>query len=387
MKKSALLALILLIIFTQLCSAAHQATNIYSSLSPTNFIVGKNADIRYIFELSAETNAKADSFIISNAFFDYPINNVTSITVLDSISSNAQWLMHSTSRPSGDNQFTWNYNNGLLTLLTKISAVTTAQKVYIHFQQDLPTITGTNYIYNSLYSNSGTDDRILKACTNKALPWNLDLMPDALNKFELKGYPTICTAGRTWNNVTKVTVIAYDRFNNIKTDCTNNFYFATTSLFHYLKYSNNNTSCTLRLSDRGMKSFDGTDFEFDVAGNQYLIVTNTYSNKVRRSGVIQVTASTCNNFLSRISVQTAMVYTPFSIIITGVTDSYGNKINDIAVISVTNTGISNALNNIVVNNGIGSNSQIIKTAFTNNVIFKVRVGTISNYLSLSNVLP
>ncbi len=40
-----------------------------------------------------------------------------------------------------------------------------------------------------------------------------------------------------------------------------------------------------------------------------------------------------------------------------------------------------------MNNGIGSNTQIILDTSTNEILFKIRMGTYSNYISISNITP
>ncbi|MBN1898757.1 MAG: hypothetical protein JW827_08270, partial [Spirochaetes bacterium] len=304
--------------------ADHQATNIIATIYPTNYTVGQTSDLKYSFNIDDVTNGRVDTFIIYNPYTNYHINNVSSITV----EGTAQWLMQSSTRPGSSDQFSWYYLDGKLYLLSSQSAITSGQTVIVHFQQTLPLASGNNFDYNSKYSNSGPAgaDGSTNNCQESLNSWKVDLLPEGLHHFEMIGFPTICTAGKKWINITSVTITAYDIYDNVKIDFTNDIYFTTTSPSHYLKYSNNITSYTYTLSDAGKHSFPSNDFMFNTAGNHYLFVTNEFFQIGKSSSLIQVIAADPDNFLANISVSTASAGSAFRISVYSATDTYGNDV-------------------------------------------------------------
>ena len=95
MNKLIFLAIFLMGSFVS-ATASHQATNVSVSLSPTNAVVGGNVLLEYVFQISAETNAAADTFIITNPFPASPISSILGI----SVDTNPQWFMKTSTRPA-----------------------------------------------------------------------------------------------------------------------------------------------------------------------------------------------------------------------------------------------------------------------------------------------
>ncbi|MHA2248636.1 MAG: hypothetical protein ACXADY_27070, partial [Candidatus Hodarchaeales archaeon] len=193
------------------------------------------------------------------------------------------------------------------------------------------------------------------------------------------------TAGRYIN--APVTVRIYDQYNNLKINATNSVYFFNTAADGIFTNASSNPYQFL-LSDRGDHTFSMSNFMYTIAGTRDLIVTNEQWGVSDRIGGIEVVAADVTGFIANISVATARVGTSFYIKVTGATDRFGNAVSDTAYVSITNSDIVDyTVNNIVVNNGTGSNTQVISDASTNQVVFKIKIGGYSNYIALSNIAP
>jgi hypothetical protein len=261
------------------------------------------------------------------------------------------------------------------------------------------TNTGINSTLNDIVANSGTGSNtqviftsttnqvvfrmILGSVTNYIALSNVS-PTDEVGNIQLLSSVTKVTAGRYIN--TPVTVRILDLYNNVKYDATNSIYFFNTDADGI--FTNNSANkYRFNASDAGEHTFSRTNFFYTIAGTKDLILTNEQWGVSDRIGGIEVVPGTVSGFITAISVSTARVGTPFYIRVTGATDTFGNAVDNTAQVSITNSSISATLNEIVINNGIGSNSQVISTSTTNPVVFRIIMGSISNYIALSNVSP
>ncbi len=134
--------------------------------------------------------------------------------------------------------------------------------------------------------------------------------------------------------------------------------------------------------------FPSTNFMFMTKGIKDLVVTNERRGLSDRLTGIEVVHADVSGFISSISVQTAIAGTALRLSITGATDSFGNKVNGTIYVSITNSPIIDySLNDISINNGVGSNSQVILDASSNAVTFRMIFNAVTNYISLAQVLP
>jgi hypothetical protein len=211
------------------------------------------------------------------------------------------------------------------------------------------------------------------------------LPTDEVGNLQLISSVTKVTAGRYIN--APVTVRVYDQYNNLKINATNYVYFFNTAADGIFTNSSGNPYQFI-LSDSGAHLFSISNFMYTVTGTRDLIVTNEQWGVSDRISGIDVVAAGVSGFIANLSVSTAEAGVSFYIKVTGATDSYGNTVNDTAYISITNSSIvDHTINNIAVNNGTGSNVQVVLDTSTNQVVFKVRIGSVSNYITLSNILP
>ena len=117
-------------------------------------------------------------------------------------------------------------------------------------------------------------------------------------------------------------------------------------------------------------------------------MTNLAYGVVAKQANINVIANNITHYTSFFNVGSAASGQAVMLRVTSATDAYGNPATGTAIVSITNGAVTSyVLNNIVINNGIGSNSQIVYTATTNRVGFRVRVGSYSNLAALSNIHP
>ncbi|MBA7715703.1 hypothetical protein ES703_124757 [subsurface metagenome] len=207
---------------------------------------------------------------------------------------------------------------------------------------------------------------------------------DEVGSIQLLSSVSKVTAGKYIN--APVTVRIYDLYNNLKYDATNSIYFTNTDKDGIFTNGSGN-KYKFNTTDAGEHIFGMSNFVYTKAGTKDLIVTNEQWGRSDRIGSIEVVPTDVSGFIANLSVSTAEAGRSFYISVTGATDIYGNAVDDTAYISITNSGISSTLNDIVISSGIGSNSQTIFTSTTNWVVFKIRMGTYSNYISISNVSP
>ena len=183
-----------------------------------------------------------------------------------------------------------------------------------------------------------------------------------------------------------VTVRVKDIYGNVKTDSTNSVYFMSSCPKRILTYSNL-TPYRMNVTNKGVKAFSKSNFIFKTVGTFDLAVTNIQWGKVARLSGIQVLSGATASFLSSVSVRTAFAGVPFQIRVTSATDTSGNPLSGTASVQMTNTGLTNTTNPVIVTSGFGSNSQVILTAITNHVVYKVSFSGITNIVRLSNVRP
>ncbi len=220
----------------------------------------------------------------------------------------------------------------------------------------------------------------------------LSVKPAEADSFLLSGYQTICTAQTRWSPQTSVTLVVYDKFENIKTDYTNSVYFISTDPMAMFPYSNSNPYAFL-LSDRGTNIMNGPDFVFYTKGNHYLTIRDS-SGLSETSSVILVRSGTILSYNTIISSYTQKAGISFKVRITNARDNNNNLAD--GTISVTNIGTlltapngNTPLYNVInVFNGAGESMQTIFKA--TNILLKTTViqsNAITNIIGPVTILP
>lgn len=186
-----------------------------------------------------------------------------------------------------------------------------------------------------------------------------DVIPGVLGNLGLTGYPDTVTAGETFPSpLNDPTVTVYDLYGNLKYNFTGTVTFSSTDINAVLPAPYN----FVPTSDSGQHSFDGSEFSFQTAGLQKLIITS--DSAADTSSNIRVFAALINSFtLNAPAIVTAGG--AFLLDVTGALDQFSNPASGIVVIS-DSTGGDNApdgtppvYNNIHVEDGTGDAEQIL----------------------------
>ena len=205
----------------------------------------------------------------------------------------------------------------------------------------------------------------------------LDVLPGNLYRFDMSGYPQpgeSVVAGETFGVDNDVTVTAYDRWDNLKTNFTGFVYFSsqTDSKASFANGAGNEFQ--FQSSFQGTHTFSGQDFNLKSAGNQTFTVNHIGSSVSETSSAIGVVAGPLQSFKFE-TVPNQMAGVPFELKIYDAVDSYLNPTSAQITVDFTSGGDNNSpngqkpvLNNIQVNDGQGS-------AFQN----LVKAGSVSLY--------
>jgi hypothetical protein len=191
----------------------------------------------------------------------------------------------------------------------------------------------------------------------------ITVTPAILGSFQLINVRTSVQAGQSFGSPTNdITVIAYDIYNNQKTDYAG-----------ILTWLSSDASATLPTDNvsgwtNGQKTFSGSNFRLYTAPSQTISVQ--HGSVIRTSGVISVSPAAINHF--DLSCGTTLYAgLPFQLDVTGAQDSYGNNWSGTVDVSVINgggdspSGSSPIINDIQVNNGTGNAYQTLYLAESN----------------------
>lgn len=229
------------------------------------------------------------------------------------------------------------------------------------------TVDGGSF-YKTLSNNSGN---------------GLNVFPGALGRFELTGYPATAVAGLNFSP-NNVTVTAYDKWDNLKTDYRGQVYFdSDTDPSAYFDYNGIGSPdyYTFTDVDNGSHSFNNDSFSFRTSGTQTFKVLNQQQTISETSGPIVVSSGAIVSFNFNI-VAPQKAGRAFQLGVSEARDSGGNLASGTITVAFASGTLNDhaaqngqlpILNNITVQNGIGSASQFLVKA-EQNVQFR---GTVS----------
>ena len=149
------------------------------------------------------------------------------------------------------------------------------------------TVTSGSGSAGQVLVNAGST--VLRFASNyKTIDTTVTVEPGAFDELTLTGYPTTVTAGAGWSS--DVTVTAYDRYGNQKTNYTGQVYFSSdtdpNAEFPYTQAS----PYTFQTTDNGSHTFSGASFKFNTPGTQTFAVTDVGSGSKKVSDPITVVA-------------------------------------------------------------------------------------------------
>ncbi|OQX92425.1 MAG: hypothetical protein B6D58_03120, partial [candidate division Zixibacteria bacterium 4484_95] len=201
-----------------------------------------------------------------------------------------------------------------------------------------------------------------------------DVIPGVLGNLSLTGYPDTVTAGEYFPSpANDPTVTVYDVYGNLKYNFADIVTFSSTDINAILP----NPYSFVPASDSGQHSFDGSEFSFQSAGLQRLIISS--GSSADTSSCIQVFAAPINSFNLNAPL-TVTAGNAFPLDVVEALDQFNNPASGIVVIS-DSIGCDNApdstppiFNNIHVEDGSGSAEQILVR--TGIAVLKGTVGSI-----------
>lgn len=212
-----------------------------------------------------------------------------------------------------------------------------------------------------------------------------DVIPGVVGNLSLTGYPDTITAGETFPSPTNdPTVTVYDVYSNLKYNFTGTVTFSSTDSNAVFPGPYD----FVPASDSGQHSFDGSEFSFQTAGLQRLVITS--GSLADTSSNIQVFAALINSFTLD-APSTVTAGNAFLLEVTDAFDQFNNPASGIVEVSDSIGGGSSpdgsppTFNNILVEDGSGNAEQILTR--TGIAILKGTVGTIVSVTDSITVNP
>ncbi|MCX6828366.1 MAG: hypothetical protein NT002_03690, partial [candidate division Zixibacteria bacterium] len=191
----------------------------------------------------------------------------------------------------------------------------------------------------------------------------ITVLPGAVDHFVVSGVPQEVEAGVPF--LSAVTVTAFDKFGNLKSDYIGSIYFTSSDARAVLIYNESN-QYAFASSDSGRHAFDGADFTLVTAGQQTITVTDGVHSGVSAPIIISSGKIVAFNIVV-INGHPLRAGDPIYLEAAGAVDRFGNpaggKIEVRQVVGGPSPGgFQSVLNDIIVVNGKGSANQYIYAA-------------------------
>ncbi|MCR4440197.1 MAG: hypothetical protein NUW13_14340 [candidate division KSB1 bacterium] len=162
---------------------------------------------------------------------------------------------------------------------------------------DIVVVNGTGSAMQTLYNAVSTQLRGQTGSVTRTTG-TIAVTPGTLGRFALTGYPT--RTGAQTSFAQNVTVIAYDRYDNLKTNYTGQVYFTSSDAGATLPYDVNNRY-TFTPEENGTHTFSGSGFVLRTPGLQSITVNDYATNISKQSDPIDVYALEINSVTSAVA--------------------------------------------------------------------------------------
>ncbi|MCX6825648.1 MAG: hypothetical protein NTV06_00060, partial [candidate division Zixibacteria bacterium] len=186
----------------------------------------------------------------------------------------------------------------------------------------------------------------------------ISVIPGDLDHFSITAYPESARVGKSFES--PVSVSAYDKFSNLKTDFNDSVYF-TSSDNEAAFYYNGLRKYHFIPTDSGRHSFDGSLFTLYTVGRQNITVTDGTISAT--SGWINLLSGSIASFTLQ-GADSVLAGEPYETNIINAIDSFGNPYSGqisltLVVGDSSPAGFKPIINDIYLNGGYGSSKQYL----------------------------